>query len=173
MIYIRDNLQCNELKWSPNIDLECIGLSVTLSPQMSFILLVLYRPPNSTIEFYESLNSVLKECDRKKSQCHKKEMLLMGDFNINWENRTNRKALKQVTDKFDLTQLITGPTRITTTSQTQIDLIFSNRPERVEKTLNLITGLSDHNLTLLSRKLTKKRFQNGHTLNGTAQDPQK
>lgn len=51
-----------------------------------------------------------------------------------------------------------GPTRITASSQTQQDLIFSNKPERVVKTFNFITGLSDHNLTLMSRKLTKKGF---------------
>uniref|UniRef100_A0A8C8E3R6 Reverse transcriptase domain-containing protein n=1 Tax=Oryzias sinensis TaxID=183150 RepID=A0A8C8E3R6_9TELE len=41
---------------------------------------------------------------------------------------------------------------------TQIDLIFINRPERIAKSFNMLTGLSDHNLTLLSRKLTEKRF---------------
>lgn len=67
----------------------------------------------------------------------------MGDFNIDWEDKTNRKALKQITDNFDLTQLIIEPTRITTSSQTQIDLIFSNRPERVVKSFNLSLGSQD------------------------------
>lgn len=37
------------------------------------------------------------------------------------------------------------------------DLIFSNKPERIIKSYNLLTGLSDHNMTLIARKLTKKR----------------
>ena len=57
-----------------------------------------------------------------------------------------------------MTQLIDGPTRITHSSKTQIDLIFSNKPERITKSFNLLTGLSDHNMTLISRKLTSKRF---------------
>ncbi len=82
----------------------------------------------------------------------------MGDFNINWEDRHSRKKLKQITDRFDLKQVVRGPTRITNSSKTQIDLIFTNRPERIVKSFNMLTGLSDHNLTLVTRKLTKKRF---------------
>ena len=58
--------------------------------------------------------------------------------------------------------MLVGPTRITASSQTQIDLIFSNKPERVVKTFHFITGLSDHNLTSMSRKLTKKRFHHSN-----------
>lgn len=59
----------------------------------------------------------------------------------------------------DFTQLIKGPTRITASSQTQIDLLFTNRPERVEKTYNFITGLTDHNFILFSKKFTNNRFR--------------
>ncbi len=55
--------------------------------------------------------------------------------------------------------MITSPTRITQTSKTMIDLIFTNKPERVIKMYNLLTGLSDHNLTLIVRKLMKQGFQ--------------
>ena len=151
MVYLKDCIQCNELLLS-NCDLECIGLNITLSPQMSFILIVMYRPPSSNNDFYEKFQNMLKECHFKK------EVIIMGDFNVNWEDRSIRKNLKQITDGLDLSQLIKGPTRITQSTRTQIDLVFSNRPERTSKTYNMITGLSDHNLTLVVRKLTKKRF---------------
>uniref|UniRef100_A0AAR2J957 Reverse transcriptase domain-containing protein n=1 Tax=Pygocentrus nattereri TaxID=42514 RepID=A0AAR2J957_PYGNA len=136
------------------MDIECIGLNVSLSPEMSFIVICLYRPPSSNSLFYEHLYSILKECDEKK------ELILMGDFNINWENKQDRKRLKEITDKFSLTQLVQGPTRVTKCSQTQIDLMFTNRQERITKSSNLLTGLSDHNFILVVRKLTKKRFKN-------------
>lgn len=41
-----------------------------------------------------------------------------------------------------------------------IDLIFTNKPDRVIKTYNLITGPSDHNLVLIARKLNKSRYIN-------------
>lgn len=53
-----------------------------------------------------------------------------------------------------MTQMIHKPTRITKSSQT-LDLISANKPDRIIKTYSLITGLSDHNLILAARKLTK------------------
>jgi len=82
----------------------------------------------------------------------------MGDFNVNWEDRVARKNLKQICDHFNLTQVVKGPTRITHNTETQIDLIFCNKPERITKSFNMITGLSDHNLVLVTRKLTSSRF---------------
>ena len=63
-----------------------------------------------------------------------------------------------------MTQMICKPTRITKSSQTLIDLIFTNKADRIKKTYNLITGLSDHNLTLASRKLTKARYRNQNSM---------
>ena len=121
---------------------------------MSFTIIGFYRPPTANDTFYEQLTGILKECN------HNKEIILMGDFNLNWEDKTKRKNLKAITDKYHLEQLIKGPTRITKCSSTQLDLSFFNKRERITKTYNLITGLSDHNLTLVARKSTKKIFQN-------------
>lgn len=71
--------------------------------------------------------------------------------------------LKQITDGLDLSQLIKGPTRITQSTRTQIDFVLSNRPERISQSFNMITGLSDHNLSLVTRKLTRKRFSPSNT----------
>lgn len=54
--------------------------------------------------------------------------------------------------------MINGPTRITNSTRSQIDLIFSNRAERILKTFNMLTGLSDHNLILVARKISSKGF---------------
>lgn len=73
-----------------------------------------------------------------------------------------RKKLKDVMEMFQMTQMISKPTRLTRASKTLLDLIFTNKPDRITKTYNLITGLSDHNLTLAARKLTKSYFRNQH-----------
>lgn len=82
----------------------------------------------------------------------------MGDLNVNWEVNKVRKKLKKVMDDMDMTQVINGPTRITNSTSTQIDLTFTNRPERILKSYNMLTGMSDHNLIMVTRKLNKKRF---------------
>ena len=122
---------------------------------MSLTLIVIYRPPSSNISFYEKFEKLLKECNFNK------EVIIMGDFNISWGEKSSRKNFKQITDKFDLMQLINGPTRMTYSTSTQIDLICSNRPERILKPYNMVTGLFDHNLTLVARKLSNKWFSPG------------
>ena len=150
MVYVRDTIQCSEIEWQNLNDLECIGLNMI--PQMSFTLIVIYRPPSSNISFIDKFKEILRQCDFKK------EVIIIGDLNLNWEDKTSRKELKQITDGFNLVQMVKGPTRTTNTTSTEIDLIFTNRPERITKSYNMITGLSDHNLVLISRKLTTRRF---------------
>ncbi len=78
------------------------------------------------------------------------------DLNINWLDN-KKKKLKIIASKYKLYQRITSPTR-TTQTKTLIDLSFTNKPERVTKMHNLLTGLSDHNMTFIDGKLTKHDF---------------
>lgn len=119
---------------------------------MSITLIGIYSPPPTSNDFYEELQAILKECNWKK------EIIIFGDFNVDWLIKSKRKKLKSIADKHDLVQLIESPTRISKTTETCIDLIFTNRKDRICKTFNMLTGLSDHNLVLFSRKLSKNRF---------------
>lgn len=58
-----------------------------------------------------------------------------------------------------MTEMIKNATRITKSSETLIDHIFTNKEERITKAYNLITGISDHNLTLIVRRLFKMRYK--------------
>ncbi len=53
-----------------------------------------------------------------------------------------------------MNQMTKDPTR--PTSKTLLDLMFTNKPEQVTRTYNLLTGLPDDDLTLIVKKLTKK-----------------
>lgn len=57
-----------------------------------------------------------------------KGMITFSDFIINWENKKDRKPLKQLKDTFKLVQLVKG--LATSLSQTQIDLVFTNKPKK-------------------------------------------
>ena len=156
-IYIRDSFRGSEIEFDYDVSIKCIALNVYLSPEMQFHILVLYNPSTCDTSFCDNLEKLLKVIS------HKTEVMIFGDFNINWSDKKTKKKLKSSMSKFDFSQLIKGPTRITRSTQSQIDLMFSNREERIVKTFNLITGLSDHNMILAARKLTKKRFAN-HSL---------
>ena len=44
-------------------------------------------------------------------------------------------------------------------------MLLVNKPGRIIKTFNYVTGLSDHNAIFFSRKLTKKRFNDSYRPN--------
>ncbi len=150
LIYIKDIFKCTQV----NLDtygLECLILNVVLSPKMNFNVIVLYNLPKHNVTFYQ--NFLLKALNYRSANT------VLGDFNINWLDKNCKQKLKTVNSKHKLHQIIKEPTRISKTSKTLIDLIFTNKPDRVSKTYNLLTGLSDHNMILIIRKLNKKRLQ--------------
>ena len=57
------------------------------------------------------------------------EIIIMGNFNIDYKNCSNKKWLNLV-QLFDLSQLITSPTRETQTSSSLIDHLYSTHPEK-------------------------------------------
>ncbi|OON91327.1 MAG: hypothetical protein ATN33_01430 [Epulopiscium sp. Nele67-Bin001] len=152
LIYVREKYKCELIRWPKEANVECIGLNISLCPAMSFTVICVYRPPSAKDVFYDHLQTILKHCNSKK------EIILLGDFNVNWDSKSDKKKIKHLTDKYNLIQIIKGPTRITNTSNTTIDLIFTNRPERISKTFNLLSGLSDHNFILCTRKIKRKHI---------------
>lgn len=159
LLYVKSSLKCRQIKWPKNIQLECIGVEIALSPAMTFTVICIYRKPTTKPDFYDKFKSLLNNCNSNN------EIFIVGDFNINWNDKKARKNLKQITEHFNFNQLIEQPTRITSHSKTLIDLLFVNKPERIFKTFNYVTGLSDHNAIFFSRKLTKKRFNDSYRLN--------
>lgn len=148
--YIKDTISCNVIELE-HCELEYLGLNIVFSPEMSFTLIVIYHPPSSNVTFYEKFRESLQQCDFNR------EVIVIGDMNVNWEDKSARKQLKRVTDRFNLTQIIDGPTRITDSSSAHIDLIFSNMSDRIIKSYILTTGLSDHNLILMARNVNGKK----------------
>ena len=70
------------------IAMECMAVRIILSTNMSFTVICLSRPPSSNGKFYEYLRNTLKEFDINN------ELILLGDFNINWMEKSKRKKLR-------------------------------------------------------------------------------
>ena len=100
------------------------------------------------------------------------EIYILGDFNINLflndsyifsqKSMLNSKSIPcdvksyyEVCTFFGLHQLIKVPTRITCNSATIIDYILSSYPERVTQQGIMDVGLSDHQLILCKRKISR------------------
>lgn len=55
LLYVRNTWSCRQLEWSTDITFDCVGVEITLSNEMSFILICLYRHPSMEVDFYDQL----------------------------------------------------------------------------------------------------------------------
>ena len=100
-------------------DIEAICLEISKPNSRNFIVASVYRPPSSTSEFFLTFEKMIKIIDDENKELH-----ILGDLNCNMlTNISNQptKTLKGILETYQLSQLITEATRITTSSCTLID----------------------------------------------------
>ena len=92
------------------------------STSPDFTIALFYRPPNSGFDPLDMLFSALCNIFVSSSPV----FYLVGDFNINFLDVPTPlyHELISVVSSFNLTQIVSEPTRVTPTSSTLIDLIF-------------------------------------------------
>ena len=89
----------------------------------------------------------------------------MGDLNCNLASPTfdtNMSLLTSIANVNSLHQLIREPTRITSSSSTLIDLIFTNCLDKVVCSGVSHVGISDHNLVYVYCKTLYRPIRSGH-----------
>ena len=128
----------------------------------------MYRPPRQT-NFLEILNMAFEKVD-----VDKKEIYILGDFNINMyhNNRYIVRDDNTISSKFlshdiknyhqfctmhGLKQLIQSRAHVTCSTSTLIDHILTSAPSRTSQKVVINVGVSDHHLIFF---LHKKNFQN-------------
>ena len=128
--------------------IECVSIEIdglVFSTKRNVVVSVIYRPPNTdTRHFNEKLCALLECISSEKKLCY-----LIGDYNINILNYGNHSATDEFVDMLyshAFLPLINCPTRITPTSATIIDNIFTNNIDERECRQNgiLVTDISDH-----------------------------
>lgn len=125
-----------------------------------FIVGAIYRPPGTTPDFLDQLNSFL--C---KFQNGNTRLILTGDFNlphINWESVTpghidtlSGDKMLEIMFSHNLTQIVKENTRVTANSETLLDLVFLSR-RVTHSTLSVEEGISDHKLITVDIQLDAK-----------------
>ena len=83
----------------------------------------------------------------------------MGDLNCNYLNDNDNREIKDIVTTNGFTQLLKTPTRVTATTSSLIDVILTNNPLNISGCSNIIAGLSDHNLTVCTRKINSVKYQ--------------
>ena len=99
--------------------LEAICIEISKPHSRTFIVVTVYRPPDTSPEFFIQLQNLLKNIDNEN-----KEIYILGDLNCdlikpNPDNPT--KKLLSLVEIYQSSQLIDTATRISMHSSTLID----------------------------------------------------
>ena len=156
IIYTRSNLACIHRDDLEIRDTEILWLEVKNNKQKPFLLCYCYRPPSATTEWIEKFEETIE-----RANLEAKEIIVTGDFNFNLlcGTSSSRQWLR-TTESFNMSQLVNRPTRVTATSETLIDHVYTNSPENILDVSVPVLGLSDHYPVCITRKLSKS-FKNG------------
>ena len=105
--------------------IECLCLEISTKTFKNLILSLKYRPPNGDSTLFEKhMKSILS-----KNEATRKEVILIGDFNINlldFDKNKRDQSFVNLMFRFRMIPTINKPTRVTRHTATAIDHVFTN-----------------------------------------------
>ena len=156
-LYIKNNIPflVGQDLVSPNLEMLCVEINKKFS--RPFLISTWYRPPNSEVDLFNNFELFLLKCDMED-----KEMILMGNLNCDLKRSLpdqHTSKLLSLCSLYELTQVISEPTRITESTSTLIDLTLTNTPEHILSSGVIPTGVSDQNLVYAVRNFKLPKFK--------------
>lgn len=128
-MFIKNDINFNILFRESSEYVDHIWIKILLQ-KTCYVIGNLYRPPNSNSgHFFNSFEDTLTDI-----YTNYEHITCLGDFNINMLDLDSELCtrLNSIIDVFSLRQLICEPTRISNTSISLIDLIFTNVENVIE-----------------------------------------
>ena len=156
ILYYRKSINCKRKCDLEISNIETLWAEIALPNSKPFLICSVYRPPSSTSDWID-----LFEEELSIAQTTGLEVIVMGDFNIDLSINTNRKWLNLI-ELFDLSQLISEPTRVTEKSSTTIDHVYTSHPENISESFVSHYSISDHFPVCFSRKINNKISKSDH-----------
>ena len=130
----------------------------------NIIVGTVYRPPGTNLDkFHRRMEEIIIKIQKENKKCY-----IMGDYNINLMNYDVHAATAEFTDMMyanSFVPLINRPTRITESSATLIDNIFSNDLDGLTNGIQciLVTDISDHFPVVYINEESKKQEKGGNS----------
>ena len=146
-MYISDKISyklCNDLNIYCSKQLESVFIEVLIPNKQNQLIGTVYKHPSMNVSKFnhEYLTDILTKIKNEN-----KNIILMGDFNVNlinyYKNRGTYEFLEQLFNH-NFTPQITLPSRITEKTATLIDNIFVNGQTQKYNSGNITMSISDH-----------------------------
>lgn len=152
-MYVRNDLEFTDITALYSFEdtvFECLLVEINLKNKSNIIVASLYRPPGTDLNiFTNGIPSFLMQFDKRKN----KKLIIAGDFNVNLINYESHQTTNDFVNHMlshSLFPTISRPTRVTDTSSTLIDNIFSDCFDKVTSACVIYEDFSDHFPTFTS-----------------------
>ena len=150
-IYIKETIQHILTKDLISKDIENIWVTVKPEHNKQFLVSCMYRPPSSNHQYLENIIDCIENANKVTT-----DIIMLGDLNLkfNVADVELKNLCVYLQSILGARQLITSPTRVTATSSTIIDHIYTTIPEKHVKSGVIELSISDHYLiyTVLNSK---------------------
>lgn len=133
IIYVRNTLVAHRRTDLEINGLEAVWLEIIVRSK-TILIGGFYRPPNSNNDYFD----LIFESIDKAYSTNIADIIITGDFNVNMLVNGHNK-MTDVTQQYNLKQLIQEPTHFTETSSSLIDLFLVRTPSNV-----LMSGVIDN-----------------------------
>ena len=142
--YVRETLKVTvprEVSHTSDKGFQQLCLRLQHKKLKSLLLCVVYRPPDCGITCLDNdLTSSLVE-----ALFYDKDIFIIGDLNCDLlSEKPESKALNNFCTMFNLSQMISKPTRVTSDSSSLLDVILTTNPHQVIQTTIQVNSISDH-----------------------------
>ena len=145
-LYIKNSLTYTDRKLELKIDCSNVGslwIELDLAKNKQCILGVIYRHPKQNLnDFIQKISKCLDNLNKRN-----KTYYICGDVNVDFLSCDNNKEIKNYCDSlssYGCMSFLNFPTRVTFTSSTLIDHLYSNDTRNDIKCKILIHDISDH-----------------------------
>lgn len=148
--YVKDDIRFKRRSDLDHEDLEMIWIEILMADNRPALVGCCYRTSSSKIAY---LSKICRKIEVVSNE--KKDMFLLGDFNIDWLKESAKKTrIDFASSVCNMNQIIEEPTREEETSSrstsTCIDHIYTNIPEFCSQTvISVDEDISDHKLIIV------------------------
>ena len=132
-----------------------LWLNVQVKNMKSVLVCAVYRPPDVSIDCFETGLSP----NLVTASLLNKPIYIIGDLNCNLlkPNIPESVALMNFCRMFNLTQMVSSPTRVTDPTATLLDVIIASNVNQIREVKIIESSVSDHDLVYAILRLKKQR----------------
>jgi hypothetical protein len=140
------NFDLERIKLENQLNIEYVTLRLHHKHSRPFFVTTLYCPPSNVKILKSSFFDLF--CEILGNEC-----IFLGDTNIDLKSKTDSKSWRKTIESFNFKQIISQSTKITNSTSTLIDHIYTNEHKNISDHGVLPFSILDHQPIYFKRKL--------------------